>query len=255
MSEKAPSDWYREFFKGSWLQTQAAMKGDPELAAREVGWLVERLELEADMRVLDVPCGTARHSVELARRGLRVLGVDLSTEVLAAAKERLSESGVEGVELLQADMRALPRDASFDGAFCWWGSFGYLEGDGDIKFAQAVAASLRKGARFAIDVIPLEAFLMHHASESLRFADGVLFGEIRNYDPRSGRNESQWHQVANGEHEVRTGSIRIYSCHELIALLEGAGFENVELHSDLEGSEWRLGDGRCRVLATRAASP
>ena len=32
-------------------------------------------------------------------------------------------------------------------------------------------------------------------------------------------------------------------------------FENVELHSDLEGSEWKLGDGRCRVLATRAASP
>ena len=101
-------------------------------------------------------------------------------------------------------------------------------------------------------MIPLEAFLTHHANESLRYSEGVLFGEIRRYDHRTGRNESDWHQVAEGRHEVRAGSIRIYTCRELLTLLEAAGFEDVEFHSDFAGNEWTLGAGRCRVVAARS---
>jgi len=246
-----PADWYLDFFKGSWLELQAAMKGDPDLTVREVDWLVAQLRLTEGARVLDVPCGTGRHAVELARRGYEVLGVDLSPEVLAAAAERVAEAGVTSLEFHQADMRNLPRKAEFDGAFCWWGSFGYLGDEGDAAFFAAVAGSLKHGSRFALDVIPLEAYLTHHAKQSLTFVEGVLVGEIRRYDHRTGRNEAEFHHVTDGRHELRRASIRIYSCPELLKMLEATGFEDVEFHSDLDGTEWKLGAGRCHVVATR----
>jgi SAM-dependent methyltransferase len=250
-SEPTPHDWYLDFFKDSWLEAQAALKGAPELTALEVDWLIERLGLQPGARVLDVPCGTGRHAVELASRGYTVLGVDVSPEVLAAAAERIAEAGVTSLELRQGDMRDLPRKAAFDGAFCWWGSFGYLGDEGDAAFFAAVAGSLKPGSRFALDVVPLEAYLSHHAKQSLTFSEGVLVGEIRRYDHRTGRNEAEFHHVTDGRHAVRHASIRIYSCPELLKMLETAGFEDVEFHADLEGTPWQLGAGRCHLLATR----
>jgi 2-polyprenyl-3-methyl-5-hydroxy-6-metoxy-1,4-benzoquinol methylase len=40
-------------------------------------------------RILDVPRGAGRHSLELARRGYRVTGVDLSRDAVERAQWRL----------------------------------------------------------------------------------------------------------------------------------------------------------------------
>jgi SAM-dependent methyltransferase len=65
--------------------------------------------------VCDVGCGNGMYLAELARRGFagRVLGLDLSTGMLGAARERLGT--VAGVGLLAADATALPlRDGVAD---------------------------------------------------------------------------------------------------------------------------------------------
>jgi SAM-dependent methyltransferase len=58
-------------------------------------------------RVLDVGCGTARTSIELAMRvhpgNGSVLGLDVSRVILDAARGNVARAGVEGVELLLAD--------------------------------------------------------------------------------------------------------------------------------------------------------
>ncbi|NBY12793.1 MAG: class I SAM-dependent methyltransferase [Actinobacteria bacterium] len=45
---------------------------------QEVDFLVDELELTSSMSILDVGCGPGRHSLELARRGFRVTGIDIS---------------------------------------------------------------------------------------------------------------------------------------------------------------------------------
>ncbi len=51
----------------------------------EVDFLIEELALPQGGSILDVGCGTGRHSIELARRGYSVTGLDLSREMLARA--------------------------------------------------------------------------------------------------------------------------------------------------------------------------
>ncbi|MBI5622330.1 MAG: methyltransferase domain-containing protein [Elusimicrobia bacterium] len=51
----------------------------------EVDFLIEELALPPGSSILDVGCGTGRHSSQLAKRGFAVTGLDLSTEMLAGA--------------------------------------------------------------------------------------------------------------------------------------------------------------------------
>jgi len=80
------------------------------------GWrrrCVDALELPAGSLVLDVACGTGDLSLELSRRGLDSIGLDLSEGMLARARERLRAS----FGLVLGDALASPfRSASFDGA-------------------------------------------------------------------------------------------------------------------------------------------
>jgi len=98
---------------------------------REVDFLLEELELPSGASILDVGCGTGRHSVELARRGYAVTGLDLSAEMLAKAEEAAKASGVQ-VEWVHANAARFSFPKQFDGAICLCeGAFGLLGAEDD----------------------------------------------------------------------------------------------------------------------------
>ena len=61
----------------------------------EVDFIVDELDLKSGDRVLDVGCGAGRHSVELARRGCQVTGIDISTGMLDEARKAAAAIDVE----------------------------------------------------------------------------------------------------------------------------------------------------------------
>jgi ubiquinone/menaquinone biosynthesis C-methylase UbiE len=98
--------------------------------------------------VLDAACGTGRHSVDLARRGQRVIGVDASPAMLALAQAKLP-----GADFRQGDLVALPVDANaVDAVVCALALVHLPELDGVLaEFARV----LRPGGRVIIsDVHP-----------------------------------------------------------------------------------------------------
>jgi SAM-dependent methyltransferase/predicted enzyme related to lactoylglutathione lyase len=104
----------------------------------EVEFLIRELGLAPGASVLDVGCGTGRHAVELARHGFRVTGVDISPGMLAEAKKRASEAGVE-VAWVQADAARFTLEGRFDAAICLCeGAFGLL-GTADDSLEQPLA--------------------------------------------------------------------------------------------------------------------
>ena len=81
-------------------------------------FLVSRLPLAPDARVLDVATGTAAVAIELARRtGCRVVGLDQSAEMLAEGRRRVDAAGLgDRIDLVGGEAERLPfEDGSFDG--------------------------------------------------------------------------------------------------------------------------------------------
>src|SRR5262245_48037107 len=75
-------------------------------------------------RVLDLCCGPGRHSLELARRGFQVTGVDCSPSLLVRAREASAKENL-AIEWVQDDMRRFTRPNAFDLALNLFTSFGY----------------------------------------------------------------------------------------------------------------------------------
>jgi SAM-dependent methyltransferase len=78
--------------------------------------LVEKLEVTEGMRVLDLGCGDGTTAVPEAKRGAEVLGVDISSNLLAAGKARAQELGLTNLSFQEGDATDLNDldDESFD---------------------------------------------------------------------------------------------------------------------------------------------
>src|SRR4051812_36071568 len=83
----------------------------------EVDFFLSLFPLAKGSRILDVGCGTGRHSIELAKRGFHVTGLDLSSGMLEVAKRKATAQEVE-VEWIHGDATSFQTDKPFDAALC-----------------------------------------------------------------------------------------------------------------------------------------
>lgn len=244
--------WWRTFFEGPavdfWLRA-----GPPQSATKEeASFLVDALGLAPGSRVLDVPCGGGRHALELAARGYRVTGVDISPDFLAVARSQAEEREL-AIDWEERDMRDLPRADAFDGAYCFGNSFGYLEGDDNAAFLRAVASALRPGARFVLETGYLAETLFPIFQERSWYPDGDGYClSTRRYDPIEGRLHVAYTFIHDGRIETRTMSARIHTAREVLALLIDAGFTAIETYSSFARDPFRLGAPRLLAVATRS---
>ena len=98
----------------------------PLLTAERTSSEVDRIIAsvpETPSRVLDVGCGFGRHSVEFARRGCAVVGVDPSQAMINAARERADEAGV-AIDLRVGTGDSIADVEVFDLAVCLFTSLG-----------------------------------------------------------------------------------------------------------------------------------
>jgi SAM-dependent methyltransferase len=223
----------------------------PEATQAEADFFEKRLEVPSGGRLLDVPCGDGRVAIELARRGYRLTGVDISPEFLAAARE--SASPELAIEWRESDMRDLPWRDRFDGAFCAGSSFGFLGDEGDSEFLASVAKTLKPGARFALDGLKAAEVILPQFRERHEMMLGDLRFEAENrYDLENGTMESRYVVTRGREIEIKTAIHRIYTAREIRAMLGKSGFSQVESFCSLDGAPFRLGSPRLILVATRA---
>jgi len=102
--------------------------------------------------VLDIACGTGGPTLELARRGYHVVGLDVSEEMIRIASRKAEEHGIGNVEFLVGDMRKLEFREEFDAVTCFFTSINYVVDDRDIMDVfNGVYRSLRPGGLFIFD--------------------------------------------------------------------------------------------------------
>lgn len=125
---------------------------------KEIDFLIEELDLPKGSRILDIGCGTGRHSIELAKHGYVVTGVDISSGMLAEAEATAKDEGVE-IELVNVDATEYRSEPVFDAAICLCeGAFCLLrEGDDpherDLTILRNIFTAIKPGAQFILTAL------------------------------------------------------------------------------------------------------
>jgi SAM-dependent methyltransferase len=92
--------------------------------------------------VLDGGCGTGRVGIELARRGIAVLGVDVDEDMINAARAKSPD-----LEWVHSDLAALARPERFDVVALAGNVIPYVAADRRARAVAACARHLRSGGR------------------------------------------------------------------------------------------------------------
>jgi SAM-dependent methyltransferase len=245
--------WWKDFFNGLVVDFwRAAMT--PETTRAEAEFLWTSLRLAPGMRVLDVPCGDGRLALELASRGCRVTGVDISSDFLAAARASAAERALD-VRWRKSDMRDLPWQGEFDAACCAGSSFGFFDDAGNAAFVAAAARTLVPGGRFLGDFKAAESVLPSFRESYEMPVGDILFAAKNSYDPAAGTMESLYTVTRGNAVEKKRAVHRIYTTREILSMLSAAGLGGFETCGSVGGEPFRLGSPRLFVVATKGAEP
>lgn len=115
----------------------------------ECDFIEKEMKYDISKRILDIGCGTGRHSIELTKRGYKVTGVDLSESQLKRAKEKAAALNLN-IDFIQRDARKLPFEKEFDAAIMLCeGGFPLMETD-ELNFdiLKSAAKALKSGGKF-----------------------------------------------------------------------------------------------------------
>ncbi len=223
-----------------WIDTYPYMFSPARIAAAEaeVAPLL-RLVGGEPQAVLDLCCGPGRFAIPLARRGLRVTGVDRTAFFLAKAKERAATEGV-AVEWVQEDMRTFVRPGAYDLALSMFTSFGYFDDkDEDLTVLRNIYASLRPGGALVMDVVGKELVAAGFESKrSRKHADGSVVIDTREVLDDWTRIRMEWTIIRGDDIRVYAIHHTVYSGQELKDRFAAAGFAGVKLYGSIEGAPY-----------------
>ena len=220
--------WFNEIAKflgkAYWAPDTGRVMAFTKGTEQEVAFLVEALGLERGQRVLDVGCGPGRHSLALARRGIEMVGVDLSPDFVALARDAAAAENLPAT-FNELDVRDLAFDAEFDAAVCLCqGGFGLLGGHDDAEVIGRIVRSVRPGGGVAVS-----AFSSYFA---LRFQE-----EGESFDPATGvHHETAALRDEEGEEREFEVWTTCFTARELALLGEAAGLRVEAVHGVTPGT-------------------
>lgn len=201
----------------------------------EVAFIIAHAAPPPGGMLLDLGCGTGRHSVALAERGYRVTGVDISDGMLAVARQRAEAADVD-VTFIRADAVDFVQPEAFDTAICLCeGAICLLaEQDDPLQHDATIlgnlAASLAPGGTLMLNV--LSALRIIRATSDEAVADG-------DFDPLTLTERSAVHSLLPDATLSETLRERHYTAPELYRLATDAGLTVRGIYGGTAGN-WGL---------------
>jgi 2-polyprenyl-3-methyl-5-hydroxy-6-metoxy-1,4-benzoquinol methylase len=147
--------------------------------SQEVDFILATTGAEDGSSFIDVGCGPGRHSLELARRGMRVTGIDVSQDFIETAQRNSAAESLVSAEFLRLDARDLinhaPLHAKFDFAICLCqGAFGLMVDDQhDVEILAGIRRSLKVNGVIVLSAFNAYFSVKHHADAEFDALSGV----------------------------------------------------------------------------------
>jgi len=227
-------DWWKTLFDEVYLVTDARSVGDAAVTRQEIDIFTRLLPMQSHEHILDLCGGHGRHALELCRRGFeRCVVLDYAPVLLTIGRRDADRLG-RSVRFLQGDARCTPLpDGTFDHVLIVGNSLGYIsEAGADLRILQESRRLLKPRGWLLLDVsdgaavrskIPPRAW--HEIGED------VVVCRQREIVGEHIRAREMVLSKRRGLVRDRTYGIRLYDAEDLAALLDRAGFANVQVHA------------------------
>jgi len=223
--------WYESLFENY------GQKYDQENFAQgtlgECDFIESEFNFEKSLSILDIGCGTGRHSIELTKRGYQVTGVDLSDSMLQKAKEKAAALNLT-INFQKQDARNLPFSNQYDVALMLCeGSFPLMETDEmNFEILQNASKSLKENGKFIFTTLN-GLFPLYHSVEQFcgsNTAAGNATYKSNTFDLMTFRD----HNITtveddSGNKKELICNERYYVPSEITWLLKSVGFKKIEI--------------------------
>ncbi len=222
--------WYEELFANyaNQYEKEVFTKG----TVGEVDFLEKEINSDRSCKILDIGCGTGRHSIELARRGYSVTGVDLSESMLARARTKAREAGVE-VKFLQADARNLSFNHEFDLVIMLCeGGFSLMETDEmNFMILQSAERALKENGRLVFTTLNGLFPLFHSVKDFVNSHQPENRTSANSFDLMTFRDTSTF-EFADDDGNARSiqSSERYYVPSEISWMLRSLGLKTMDIY-------------------------
>jgi 2-polyprenyl-3-methyl-5-hydroxy-6-metoxy-1,4-benzoquinol methylase len=223
--------WYETLFEnyGQQYENEVFVQG----TIGECDFLEKELGLDKSLKLIDIGCGTGRHSIELSKRGYSVTGIDLSESMLEKAREKAKQQGLR-IDFWRHDARDLPFEGQFDVAIMLCeGGFPLMETDEmNFEILRNVSKALKAQSKFIFTTLNGLFPLFHSINEF--HAEGGNEGnatyDSKNFDLMTLRDHNLTKFVDDSglEKEIACNE-RYYLPSEITWLLKTLGFTKIEI--------------------------
>jgi SAM-dependent methyltransferase len=250
---KNKKEWWQEeagFFGKFYMEGDSSVEGYLsekrqtlfERTWKEVEGVIRLLKIKKGDKILDFPCGYGRHSIELAKKGFRVVAADINCKHLHVLTEMVSEQkkrhDMSGLIIENADMRKLQHGYGFNAVINMFYSFGFFETDQENEqVLKNFYNTLRPGGKFLMhtDVnIPRILSGEYKTNEVRKLTSGKRLTIRDVYNPKTKRIEGSW----TIEDKSKKYSVRVYTKKEFIGMCLKIGFKTVKVYSDWMGTPY-----------------
>ena len=177
-------EWFHKLYEGRDFfadrEEEKAYRGKQrDLTHPEAKALCRLLGLKPGSKILDLYCGNGRHAVELAQKGFKVVGIDISFSRISFARNWARDEGA-GATFLIGDAQALPLRQTFEAVLILGGSFTHWqEEERNISLLQGFRKVLKPGGLLLIDnPNPLRFWRIQHPEGTMAEQRKVLYFDL-----------------------------------------------------------------------------
>jgi 2-polyprenyl-3-methyl-5-hydroxy-6-metoxy-1,4-benzoquinol methylase len=199
----------------------------------ECDFIEKEINHNRELKIIDIGCGTGRHSIELTRRGYSITGIDLSESQLEKAREKATQQGLQ-IDFLRHDARNLPFKNQFDVAVMLCeGGFPLMETDEmNYEILKNASQSLKSKSKFIFTTLN-GLFPLFHSINDFH-AEGAVEGnaayDSKHFDLMTFRDYNITKVVDDyGVEKVLECNERYYVPSEITWLLKTLGFTKIEI--------------------------
>ena len=199
----------------------------------ECDFIEKELDFDKSLRILDVGCGTGRHTLELTKRGYSVTGIDLSESQLNRAREKAVNQNLT-IDFRLQDARELTFDREFDMAIMLCeGGFPLMETDEmNYEILKSVTKSLKKPGKFIFTTLN-GLFPLYHSVEKFCQAqadEGNATYRSNTFDLMTFRDHNITEfEDDSGNKKTLDCNERYYVPSEITWLLHSLGYSKIDI--------------------------